>query len=629
MSLSERNLLSLLVRSSNINISASLISFLLDAAGAGLYSFDNLFYGISESHGLNYFVQIVNPKYWLVTYLISSFSESEEVNLFEQIADRSYLELSCNLYGPLQDDLDNRKGLLEVAANSISCIECDGYQEFEVSLHPLNSLFRRGPSARILAWSDETLEESEIETEKLLAKVYLKLDFHLTASPSYTRNAELWVLPKKNENVLIERLTQVAEDDLRSITIAEVMLPNGDDAFVIRDLLSGGMVSRLIPLGVSSLYSSLVGIGLPNFFIPSDQQMSPALRSDYLGAMIDYRTHEYTLLGMVDENLIVSSIPISAFQSISQVIKYVAPSIKTKYSLKLHQPFSFRRNPNFLQRLIDETHQRTYKVIQLNTRAPSKISVPLRLEPQFRRKPPDLWIVPVENSPSLIQFLRNNDPRNFLIGCVGNNKGLPEFFIIKESLSGTSSLPNTRDQSYTADKELPNLYLPSDKFLLPIITPETLQSHLAILPNELTIISDAKGEIEVIKISKHAVIPIQRLDEIQIIVDFDLPKMDIEWKRPKRPSKKKELGKPPRAQPPEPVAFEPPTLKKRGLRKKRKSAQKEVSWDDVQVWVHKSGTNLPIDALIEQFELSPSEFLEKIKDHVSTMKQWEKKRGIN
>jgi hypothetical protein len=618
-----REISSLLVRSSSSNITASLICLLLEAAGDNLYSFNDLFYGIAEP---NYFVLIRNPKHWLVDYLFSNFIDIDAVRIYDQAEEDTYVELGCDaeIYGPFS----------RPDADSIRCIECNDLQEFKVELRPLNYLFQEGPSARMLSWANMVIEEDAGEAEKLLAQIYMKLDYRLVPDKSSALGkTELWILDRKNEDELIALIAQAREEDLLNIDVAEIILPSGGPAFVIRSVMSGGKMSRLLPLQGDNLYSSLIDVALPNVFIPYDKKMRPQLLgtgSNYLEAMIDYKSHECTILDMDDNDLVVLSIPRDAFQPLRNLIKYVVPKTSKKYALKFHEPY--RKNPNFLHKLINKIHpSRAYKVLELEVISPDKIPVPLALEQQFRKRAPDLWLLPVESGHLLTEFLKTQDPRNFLIACAGSQNQEPEFFLIKSAFATKNNLP-TDYQVFAADRDIPNLYLPCDKHLEPALFPKTRAKHLEVQPYELTILRDMGDGVEIIKIPEEAIQPIQSLEDIEIITGFNYshPRdFDVEWRRPKKPPTKPSppLPKKPIAPKISPEDLAPPTKKKRRPRKKKKG--KAIVWGDVHDWAQKSQASLPdIDTLIENLELSPQEFLERMKDHVSSMKEWKKRKGV-
>jgi hypothetical protein len=480
------------------------------------------------------------------------------------------------------------------------------------------------------------------ESEKLLAQIYLKLDFRLVSDKRSFKKVELWILDRKNEDTLVSIIAQAREEDLLNIDIAEILLPSGAPAFVIRNVMSGEKVSRLLPLRGDNLYSSLIEVALPNIFIPYDKKMRPQFLgtgSNYLEAMIDYKPDECTILDMDDNDLVVLSIPRDAFQPIRNIIKYVVPKISSKHALKFHEPFKFRKNPNFLDKLIEKIHpSRSYRVLELEVLPSNKIPVPLGLKQQIRKKDPDLWLLPIESGHLLVEFLKTQDPRNFLIACAGNQDQEPEFFLIKAAFATNNNLPNDY-QVFAADREVPNLYLPCDKYLEPALFPKTRERHLEVKPYELTILRDiGEGEVEVIKIPEEAIQPIQSLEDIEVIANFDYSSFrrvwhgrsdfDVEWHKPEKLVPKPVPELPKASVEPEisPEDLLPPSKKKRRPRRKKKSSK--IVWEDVHAWAQKSGASLPVDTLIDKLELGPQEFLERMKDHVSSMKEWKKRKGI-
>lgn len=148
-------------------------------------------------------------------------------------------------------------------------------------------------------------------------EVPIVLRFSGRALPS---DPEMWILPVNRREELEFVIETTPEEELKNLLMAVLTLPDGEEVFVIREVLSG-RVPHLLPETDRS-YAPLSS-KLPNLFLPCDKALSPPLKASRYSEAFKVRSGEITLLEHEGLNIRAFKFEERLFRPMSQLVNFI------------------------------------------------------------------------------------------------------------------------------------------------------------------------------------------------------------------------------------------------------------------------------------------------------------------
>jgi hypothetical protein len=165
-------------------------------------------------------------------------------------------------------------------------------------------------------------------------RIPINLRFSGRAAPL---DPELWILPTSRREELEILLETTPEDDLKNLLMAILTLPNGEEVFVLREVLSR-RVPHLLPQ-TGRVYAPL-NRTVPNLLLPCHRVLSPALRASRYSEAFTVKSGEITLLDDTNGQIEAIKFEERNFRPLSQLVDFIFDGAASRINeCQLKMPF--------------------------------------------------------------------------------------------------------------------------------------------------------------------------------------------------------------------------------------------------------------------------------------------------